>query len=78
MIAWLVIGVVNAIFMRRSDMPGWMSAMVGIFWLLSFPVCTVLYLKWRGRRHKKAFKILEGKMTEKTQERLRKQPPPLP
>lgn len=75
MIAWLVVGVVNVAAMSRYDLPGWMSALIGIFWLLSFPVCTVLYLKWRSRRHKKAFQILEGQMTEKTQERLRKQSP---
>jgi hypothetical protein len=62
--------------MSRSDVPGWMSARKGISRFLSLPVCGVLYLKWRGRRHTKAFKILEGKTTEKTQERLRKLPPP--
>jgi hypothetical protein len=75
LIGWVVVGVANVAFMSRSDTPQWMSVMVGIFWLLSFPVCTVAYLKWRGRRHSRAFKMLEGKMTEKMQERLRKQSP---
>lgn len=75
MIAWVVVGVVNAAAMNKFDTPQWMGVTVWIFWLLSAPAGTVAYLKWRARRHKKAFQALEGKMAEKTQERLRKPSP---
>ncbi len=75
MIGWVLVGIANGLFMSRVETPPWMAWMVVCIWLLSAPVGAVVYLKWRGRRHTKAFKILEGKMTEKTQERLRKQSP---
>lgn len=75
MIGWVLVGIGNVAFMSRFEVPPWMPWMLGCIWLLSAPVGAVVYLKWRARRHTQAFKILEGKMTEKTQQRLRKQSP---
>lgn len=75
LIGWLVVGVVNVIIMVRSQLASWQETLVGIVWLLSLPVGSVAYLRWRGKRHSKAFSILEGKMVEKMRERLRKEPP---
>lgn len=75
MIAWVLVGVANVSLYRFFNMPAWAATVVFLVWLLSFPVGTVVYLKWRGRRHSRAFKILEAEFTEKTQERLRKPPP---
>ncbi len=74
-IAWIVVGVVNVTIMIRTQLESWQMTLVGIVWVLSFPVGAFAYLRWRGKRHSRAFSALEGKMTEKTRERLRKQPP---
>jgi len=75
LIGWLVVGVVNVAVISNFNTPPWMAVIVGIVWVLSFPVGMVAYLKWRGRRHSRAFAILEAKFTVKTRERLRKQSP---
>jgi len=77
MIGWVLVGMANVSMYRFFNMPGWAASVAFLVWLASFPVGTVLYLKWRGRRHSRAFKVLEAKFTEKTQERLRKQSPEL-
>ncbi len=75
MIGWVVVGVTNAVVLSKFDVPGWEAAILGIMWFLSAPIGAIIYLKWRGRRHTKAFEKLEGKMLEKSLERLRKQSP---
>jgi len=75
MIGWVVVGMANVSMYRFFDIPNWAAGIAFLVWLLSFPVGTVVYLKWRGRRHSRAFKFLEAEFTEKTQERLRKQSP---
>jgi hypothetical protein len=74
-IGWVVVGVINVFSIHEFRLPEWQAIVLGIVWLLSFPVCTLLYLKWRGRRHSKAFGALEGKMNDKVLDRLRKQSP---
>jgi len=74
-IGWVVVGGVNVAIMVRSELESWQATLVGILWLLSLPVCMVAYLRWRGKRHSRAFSALAGKMAEKARARLRKQSP---
>ena len=73
--AWVGVGVVNIVIIEQLQLELWQATISGIIWLFSGPVCMVVYVRWRGKRHSRAFGALEQKMAKKARERLRRESP---